>query len=738
MSRTIDFARLRDALPPLETVLRDAGLTLSRQGSRWFASCPFHQDDNPSFSIYTDGLRCGCPPCQWDGDVYEFTQRFYGLADAIEAARWLITRYGIQPDQYSPASRKTKRGRLIEHYDYVDALGVPQFRVLRFEKIYEDDGSIAGKDFSQRRIIDGRLSSGMQGVEYVLFRLPEVLAADVVYLCEGERDALAVTAAGGCGTCDAGGCGSSRLFASRGYPEQLRGKDVLVIPDTDAVGRERGALIALALHGVASRVRIVPLPSPHKDVREFLEAGGALADLDRIAVDFVPPPPDRDERSSPGEPPPSSNGSTRPKRERPPVRVVGGTDSSWLGGWPCMKSNGMTPQPVLSNAIYALRTAPEFAGKLYYDEFSIRVVARGALPWGGGEADRTWTDQEERLLCEWLQHRGLMIGTDTVGQAVETVARERSFHPVRDYLDFIRWDGDPRLDTWLTEYLGVTPSHYAAAVGAKWMLSAVARVFRTGCKADYALILEGPQGIRKSTAINTLADPWFSDDMPEIGEGKESAISIAGVWIMELAELSSMCGPRVNMDKVKAFMSRKTDRFRPPYGRRAEEFPRQCVFAGTTNNLEYLSDATGARRFWPVVCSRIDIDRLRADRDQLWAEAVIRFRDGEPWYLDDPNVISEAEEHQEERYTSDAWEGLISGWCKYPMRRFHPTDPSMSSTKDSILVEDVLKFCIGKEEKHWNTGDRMRIARILGRLGYRRRRVRADEGGGREYRYERD
>ncbi len=727
MSRPIDFARIRSLLPSLEQVIRDCGLTLRKQGSHWFARCPFHDDSSPSFSIFPDGTRCGCPPCQWDGDVFEFVQRFYGLANAIQAAQWLCERYGIAISE--PAKRTTRRGPYVEHYDYTDAAGTPVYRITRYHLVYADDGSIAGKTFSQGRLIDGVLQGSMDDVEYVLFRLPEVLAADVVYLCEGERDALAVVAAGGCGTCDAGGCGSYRKFAERSYPKTLRGKDVLVIPDTDKVGKERGSAIAAALYGIANRVRIVDLPDSCKDIRDYLEAGGALADLDRMFREFTPPPVDE---PAAAKPTPGSNG-TRPKR--PAVAVAGGTDSGWTGAWPSMKSNGMSPQPVLANAIYALRTAPEFAGRLHYDEFGIQVVARGAMPWGGSDADITWTDQEERLLCEWLQHRGLMVGTDIVGQAVETVAREHTFHPVRDYLEFVRWDGDPRLDTWLTEYLGVPPSNYAAAVGAKWMISAVARVFNVGCKADYALILEGPQGIRKSTAINTLADPWFSDDMPEIGEGKESAISIAGVWIMELAELSSMCGPRVNMDKVKAFMSRKTDRFRPPYGKRAQEFPRQCIFAGTTNNLEYLSDSTGARRFWPVVASRIDIERLRRDRDQLWAEAVVRFRDGEAWYLDDPSVILEAEEHQADRYTADAWEGLIAGWCKFPMRRFHPQDPSLSSTRESILVEDVLKFCIGKEEKHWSQGDRMRIARILGRCGYRRRRIRNDDGG-REYRYE--
>ena len=184
----------------------------------------------------------------------------------------------------------------------------------------------------------------------------------------------------------------------------------------------------------------------------------------------------------------------------------------------------------------------------------------------------------------------------------------------------------PRLDTWLITLSRHRQHDYVRAVGARWLISAVARVFHPGAKADCALILEGPQGIKKSTALSVMAQPWFTDRLSDLGS-KDAAMETKGVWIIEIAELDTMS--RAEVSAIKAFMSRTHDRFRPPYGKRLVDLPRQCVFAGSINpEGGYLKDATGGRRFWPVVCGQIDIDALARDRDQLWAEARDRFRNG--------------------------------------------------------------------------------------------------------------
>ena len=224
----------------------------------------------------------------------------------------------------------------------------------------------------------------------------------------------------------------------------------------------------------------------------------------------------------------------------------------------------------------------------------------------------------------------------------------------------------PRIETWACRYLGAEDTAFNRSVGALWLISAVARIFRPGVKADHMLVLEGPQGARKSTALKILAgEDWFTDELPDLGS-KDAAMHMQGVWIIEIAELDAI--GKAEVSRIKAFLTRTTDRFRPPYGRYTIEVPRQCVFAGTVNPDTYLRDETGNRRFWPVRCGTIDIDALARDRDQLWAEAVARFRAGAIWWLDTPELIAAATAEQEKRYQADAWDDLIANWITHETR----------------------------------------------------------------------
>jgi predicted P-loop ATPase len=279
---------------------------------------------------------------------------------------------------------------------------------------------------------------------------------------------------------------------------------------------------------------------------------------------------------------------------------------------------------------------------LAFNEFGLGTVVLKPAPWGvvpKGE----WTDHEDRLAAEWLQRQGILVSVDAAGQAVQTAARDHPFHPVRTYLDGLHWDGIERVEGWLTSYLGAEDTEYSRAVGTRWLISAVARVFRPGAKADCCLILEGPQGIRKSTALRTIAGEYFTDELADLGS-KDAAMQTRGVWIIELSELDNL--GHAEVARIKAFMSRTTDRFRPPYGMRLIESPRQCVFAGTVNHGTYLRDETGGRRFWPAICGCIHVDALARDRDQLWAEAKVRFESGSVWWLETPELVQLAAEHR--------------------------------------------------------------------------------------------
>ena len=398
-------------------------------------------------------------------------------------------------------------------------------------------------------------------------------------------------------------------------------------------------------------------------------------------------------------------------------------DPDWEARLICSQAKNPMPKAVLANALTALRYAPEWHGVLAYDEFALRVVPMKGLPWGIAKIPR-WTDNDDRLTTDWLHHQGIFVSVETAGLAVQTVAMESGFHPVRRYLDGLKWDGVRRLESWLTQYAGAAESAYASAVGARMLIAAVARVYKPGIKADNVTILQAKQGSLKSTLVKTLAGQWFTDEIADIGS-KDSAMQTAGVWIIEVAELDSMS--RSESGKIKAFISRTTDRFRPPYGKQVLEAPRQCIFVGTVNHDNFLKDETGARRFWPVSCGNIDITALKRDRDQLWAEAVQQYRGGAKWWLDTDQLHAEAAIQQEARFDGDAWDELISTWIENPTQKQessgHPIEP-FSSTSESISVADVLTHAIGKRAEHWNQTDANRVARSLKSMGWERYRRR--------------
>jgi hypothetical protein len=381
------------------------------------------------------------------------------------------------------------------------------------------------------------------------------------------------------------------------------------------------------------------------------------------------------------------------------------------------------PKPILANAVTALRAAPEWAGVLGYNEFSLFTETRKPAPWQktGGSV---WSDYDDSRLSEWLAHHGIFISSKLAAEAVQTVSMESRFNPVHEYLRGLEWDGDARLDSWLTDYLGAPDTPYTRATGACWMISACARVFQPGCQADYTLVLEGEQGVQKSSALRVLAgDRWFADHISDLNS-KDARIELHGVWIFELGELARIRGSA--NAKVKNFLTARTDHFRPPYARRPEFVPRSNVFAATTNDSTPFSDETGNRRFWPVRCGEIDIAKLTEDRSQLWAEAYRRYTEGAIWYLDSDELNAAAEAEQDERYDDGVWDDVISRWLAAPVQRFdatgHPVDP-FDSTAGQVTVTDVLVHAIGKRVDQLTYADRNQVARCLTHKRWRRRQI---------------
>ncbi len=374
------------------------------------------------------------------------------------------------------------------------------------------------------------------------------------------------------------------------------------------------------------------------------------------------------------------------------------------------------PKPTLGNCIHAMSLSLEWRGVLAFNSFDGSVVKLREPPMRDTERPEgyelgEWNDTDSSLACAWLSRiAGVNISPQLAGRAAYAVAQQKRFHPVTDYLKSLAWDGRVRLPGFLSAYFGASPSQYVEAVGTKWMVSAVARVFDPGCKVDHALVLEGSQGIGKSSALEALTSmPWFSDTPIVFGE-KDSYEALRGVWIYELAELSAL--RRSDVEAQKAYISKRHDRYRRPYGEGPTTWKRQVVFAGTTNDERYLIDPTGNRRFWPVRCGKIEMAAIARDRDQLWAESVVRYQQKETWHLDTIELVQAASVEQAERVSEDDWETLVVRWLETEKAK------TMILHGEGISIADVLTTALGMRMDAIGRAESTRMGIIFRKLGW--------------------
>lgn len=336
---------------------------------------------------------------------------------------------------------------------------------------------------------------------------------------------------------------------------------------------------------------------------------------------------------------------------------------------------------------------------------------------GHDENDPLWLEQDKPLAITdemvfgvrcWLEQViqwSSVPGKDLVFDSIAAVAKKSRYHPVRDYLAPLAsaWDGTERIDHWLSDYCGAADSTYTRAISRKTLIGAAARAFTPGVKLDTMLVLIGRQGVRKSTLIRVLGRDWVSDTPIEVG-GKDGYEAIRGAWLVEFAELAGMGGRDV--ERLKAFFSSPVDVYRPPYGRKPVSRPRSCAFIGSTNDVDFLKDATGSRRFWCVEVGDIDIEAFSEVIDQVWAEAALCALRGDPWWLSEEED-KEAQGAAERFTVEDDWEGLIRGRLA-------------GSRQTKVHTAEIYEWLeIDPKDRH--AGHAQRIVRIMhGRLGWSR------------------
>lgn len=355
----------------------------------------------------------------------------------------------------------------------------------------------------------------------------------------------------------------------------------------------------------------------------------------------------------------------------------------------------------VDNVLRVFENLEEMKGLVWYDEFHAKYFTMQ-----GGDKPREWADIDDLRLTAHLQRNlGFQrLSDDIVHKAIMVYAERSPRNEPRDWMASLTWDGTPRIENFFIDSLGVEPSEYSKAASKNWWLCMAARILRPGCKVDNMVILEGGQGKFKSTALNVVGGKWYAEAL-ESPLSKDFYMALHGKLIVEVAELDSF--RRAEDTLIKRLLTCHTDRYRPPYGRIAQDFARHCIFVGTTNEKAYLRDHTGARRFWPIKIGEIQLQKIREEREQLFAEAVARMKADEPWW-EMPEEETRAE--QEARRQEDEWESVITAYL---------------DRKTEITVKEVATEAIKIDVSKLDLLVQRRIAKIMHSVGWTKHNLRA-------------
>lgn len=424
-----------------------------------------------------------------------------------------------------------------------------------------------------------------------------------------------------------------------------------------------------------------------KEVTEENVPRGSVDTSDEEHDLSEPPEPKKIRRKS------KANAAAIPHDAQSPSAFV-----SWEALGLAMNGRGQ-PHASLENIKRILETHPELINQIWFDEFHQRIFSTLFT-----DEPTEWADHHTLRLTQWIQRNLRLhnIGHAVVDNAIVALAREHPRHEVREWFGGLTWDGTERLPTFMSDAFGTPQNDYTAAVGRCWFVSMVARIYDPGCKVDYMPVFEGYQGINKTSALESIGGKWFAELHEDVTK-KDFFLALEGKMLTEFTELHQFS--RVEINRIKGIITCRKDRYRAPFGKHTEDHPRQGVFSGTTNRDDWVTDDTGARRFWPIACGTISLDYLRKQREQFFAEAIVRYKRGESWW-DVPDA--DATEEQNKRRDPDPWTSAVLDWCSI---RAEVTTPTILSTVLNMSIEDITK------------ADEMRVGSILRLAGWSRRTI---------------
>lgn len=697
----IDFARISAAVAAnAESLLAELLPGGKRNGANWVACNPLRGEKHASFSVSIEtGAFFDHASGDKGGDFVALYAYLFSVGMA-EAAAELGKRYGVDDRVAGPApaqqlvNAKPRKAAWTPIVPVPADAGPPPVAHAirgRADSIWEyrmPDGRLAGvvhrytTSDGGKEIVPysfaARASDGRR--EWRALAMPEprpLYGAELlrdgrtVLVVEGEKCADAARAVLGDALDVVSWAGGGNAMQKTDWTP-LSKRNVIIWPDCDAKrdkkteeikpasdqpGIRTAEKIAGALMALEAAVRIVVVPEPGDvadgwDIADAIAEGWSAARLRDFLMTSLRAP----EVATPA----AGAGGAPSALPGPPGDGQKPPDRDWQ-----MRLVYRRGELVgcLANIVEILRHSTEYCGVLAFDEFAMRIVKRRATPNHLASINQSdeWNDDDDGYVGIWLQqaHR-LIASTALVSESVSILARERRFHPVRDYLHSLKWDGQRRVDRWLFDYLGVPLDGYSKRVARWYLMGMCKRALEPGCKFDYCLVLEGKQGLLKSTAFRVLGGEWYSDVELDL-QNKDAMSSIRGKWVHEFAEMGSIA--RSEELRQKSFLSRQVDEFRPAFGRREIRCPRQLVFGGTTNQWAWNKDPTGGRRFWPVeVIQAVDVAGLEATRDQLFAEAMTLVAAGKRCWptFDEQKELFDAE--QLKREAPEAYVELLDRW----------------------------------------------------------------------------